>query len=399
MHIDPKSSLLLSLLVFLYFLSLPVIFLGNDEFWETQKKGANFFNEVPTEQWFIDARKLGLEWVRLAYDKWATDQRDFLLGDASNYNGLVPEDLNMLKKVIGWAQQYNIQLVIAPLSLPGARWRQNNENIPDSRLWEDFSFWDQAIRFWVDLSEELGKYDNVVAFNILNEPHPELGTGVKEHYRPGDVSGFIDWYKRIQGTPRDIYAFYKRIIEAIRLVEPDRMIMLDAGWYGQPGAFCYWPNSFEDSNILYSFHMYEPYAFTSHLNHTHGNNYQYPGTVPFGSDTVYWDLNTTELYIQPFLDWVKKNGIPKNRVVAGEFGCMRKNEGAGRYLNDVIHFLNGHGFHWAFYAFREDAWDGYDYELGKEDLTWKYWQAVEKGEDPPLPRHDNDLFEIIRKQF
>lgn len=373
-------------------------FEGNTDFWEVQRKGANCFNDTLTEEWFIDAKDLGLEWVRLAYDKWDSEQRDFLLGDASNYQDLERKDLNELKEVIDWAAKYNIQLVLCPLSLPGSRYRQNNNNIPDSRLWTDIAYQEQAIRFWVDLAMELREYDHI-AYNLINEPFPELNAGVEEHYSPGDVSEFLEWYQSVKDTPRDIYQFYSKIIKEIRKVEPDKMIMLDAGWYAQPGAFCYWPSAFQDENILYSFHMYEPYEFTSNKNFKEKNNYVYPGRIPFGKDTIYWDKNTTELYFEPFLNWVEKCEIPDNRIVCGEFGCMRKNEGAEKYLQDVIDFLNMYQFHWAFYSYREDAWDGYDYELGKEDLGWKYWQAKDKGENPALPRRNNDLFEVIKKQF
>lgn len=371
---------------------------GQNDYWNTQRKGGNCFNDTLSEEWFIDAKDLGLEWVRLAYDKWESKERDFLVGNASDYKGLVKKDLNKLKEAVEWADKYNIQLVISPLSLPGSRYRQNNGNKPDSRLWKDFSYQDQAIRFWVDLARELKDYDHVT-YNLINEPFPELGAGVEEHYSPGEVSKFLEWYQSVKDTPRDIYKFYSKIIKEIRKVDADKMIMLDAGWYGQPGAFCYWPSAFEDRNILYSFHMYEPYEFTSNKNFKEKNNYVYPGLVPFGKDTIYWDKNTTELYFQPFLKWVEENDIPINRIVCGEFGCMRKNEGAAKYLQDIINFLNQYGFHWAFYSYREDAWDGYDYELGTEALGWKYWEAKEKGENPALPRKNNNLFEVIKQQF
>ncbi len=39
------------------------------KFWDTQRKGANFFNSVPEEKWFKAASKLKIQWVRLAYGK------------------------------------------------------------------------------------------------------------------------------------------------------------------------------------------------------------------------------------------------------------------------------------------------------------------------------------------
>lgn len=46
-------------------------------------------------------------------------------------------------------------------------------------------------------------------------------------------------------------------------------------------------------------------------------------------------------------------------------------------------------WHFAFYAFREDVWEGMDYELGDQKLTWSYWKAIEKKVVPVLDRKDS----------
>jgi len=73
-------------------------------------------------------------------------------------------------------------------------------------------------------------------------------------------------------------------------------------------------------------------------------------------------------------------------MVIGEFGCMRRWPDCGAYLRDVLAVAEQQKVHWAFYAFREDGWDGMDYELGDKPLPWSYWQAVEKGEAVQPPR-------------
>ena len=61
--------------------------------------------------------------------------------------------------------------------------------------------------------------------------------------------------------------------------------------------------------------------------------------------------------------------------------------------------LESQGLHWAFYSFREDVWDGMDYELGAGKLSWQYWQAQERNEPYELPRGPNPVFEPILRRL
>jgi len=365
------------------------------EFWDVQRKGANYFNVTPEEQWFKAAHELGIDWVRMTYDKWKGQRRDFLVGDTNNFTGIIKEDLAKLIQTLDWADKYNIKVVITPLGLPGNRWVQNNDNRRDLRIWNDQKYWRQAADFWRDLAASLKDHPAVYAYNILNEPIPEMKTGIAEH---GPASRYAPWYKKYRGTSHDLPAFYETVIAAIRQVDSQTPIMLDAGWYAQPEAFVYWPK-IGDQKVLYSFHMYEPYDFTNRKNFRKEQSYVYPGTIPFAGEDVHWNKQQIENYLSPFCEWAKVRKIPSNRLVCGEFGCYRRNQGGKEYLTDVIAVLNSHGLHWAFYSFREDGWDGYDYEIGTTGLGAAYWQAKEAGQNPEVPRRDNPLFSIIKRQF
>lgn len=365
------------------------------EFWETPRKGANYFNVRPEEEWFKSARELGLEWVRLAYGKWKGEDRDFLMGNADRFEGIVPEDLAKLVRVLDWANRHGIKVVISPLGLPGGRWAQNNHDQRDLRLWSDKAYWVQAVQFWRELAMKLRDHGAVYAYNILNEPTPEMGTGIPEH---GPPRRFQEWYADHRGTSHDLPAFYGEVIAAIRQVDPETPIMLDAGWYAQPAAFTYWPKM-EDSRVLFSFHMYEPYEFTSAENFRKERNLGYPGRVAFAGQEIEWNREQIEAYLLPFFEWAKSHAIPRSRLVCGEFGCYRRNRGCGQYLADVISVLNEQGVHWAFYSFREDDWDGYDYEIGDGGLGWEFWKAKEEGRNPSPPRNDNPLFGVIKSEF
>ena len=112
-----------------------------------------------------------------------------------------------------------------------------------------------------------------------------------------------------------------------------------------------------------------------------------------------WNAQRVAAYLQQPFDWAKKHQTPANRVVAGEFGCIRTLPGCRQYLQDVLTILDKTPAHWAFYSFREDSWDGMDYELGKDKVPWSYWQAVDANQPDTLPRHATPEFEPIRQRL
>ncbi|MDG9671641.1 glycoside hydrolase family 5 protein [Hahella sp. CR1] len=366
-------------------------------FWDSPQHGANSFNRLPPTQEYFDAlAAYGATWVRLAYDKWPSEGRDFLIGDADHYQSLNSADLAQLKQVLDRAHKANLKVVIAPLSLPNMRWSQNNNDVFDDRIWSDKNNWNDASRFWKDLATALKGHPAIAAFNLVNEPAPERNSDLKEH---ADSDAMAQWYKKSQGSSRDLRLFYQSLVKTIRQVDPNVTVMLDAGWYAAADAFSYWPSGLEDSNILYSFHMYEPYDFTSSPNINREDRYVYPGDIPFGEKTSHWGPQQLAAYISQPVNWAKKSGIPINRMVMGEFGCARTIPGCGEYLKDVLEAADSLNLHWAFYAFREDSWDQMDYELGTKKVNWKYWDAMEKGEPDPIKRESSALFDIIRKRL
>lgn len=366
-------------------------------FWDTPRHGGNSFNRLPPQKGYFDAlRGLGASWVRLSYDKWPPSERDFLLGDADHYQGLAEPDLATLRQVLDDAHAAGLKVVVAPLSLPGMRWAQNNQNRFDDRLWQDKRYWGQAAAFWRDLALALKDHPAVAAYNLVNEPAPEKNGGLPEH---ASAQAMRAWYEREQGGARDLPLFYQQVVAAIREVDPYTPVMLDAGWYAAADAFAYWHAPLADSRALYSVHMYEPYAATSAPNMLRETPLAYPGPVPFGGRVQTWDAGRVADYLHQPLHWTAAMKLPSSRLVVGELGCMRRLPGCRQYLEDVLGVLDDAGLHWAFYSFREDSWDGMDYELGTAKVPWKYWEAIEKGEPDPIARQATPAFEPIRRRL
>lgn len=351
-------------------------------FWNTQQKGANIFNCNVTTDDIIAAKKYGIKFIRLAPDKFSSVHPDFLIGNADDYRGLIKEDLEHLKKILDICFQKKIYVVITMLSLPGSRWKQNNQGKDDLRIWKEEKYQAQASLFWQDLALALKDHPAVVGYNILNEPKPERVFASKE-VKISNVNQ--------QEVQKMIYDLYSRIIKHIRLVDKDTPIILDSSAYADAKTFQLLIPQ-KDQKVLYSFHMYEPYEYTNH--NINKGKYRYPGCIN-GKD---WRQKDLEEHMAAVIQFQRANNIPSSRILVGEFGGHRKSLGLEKYFEDLITIFNKQGWHFAFYAFREDNWSGMDYELGDKNLPWSYWQAIERGEKPKLNRNSTyPAFSVLKK--
>ena len=89
--------------------------------------------------------------------------------------------------------------------------------------------------------------------------------------------------------------------------------------------------------MLYAFHMYEPYAATSAPNMKRDQPLRYPGVITeYAGGQHSWDKAAVAAHIDTAFDWANSQGLPPTRIVAAEFGCMRRWRDCGVYLGDVL---------------------------------------------------------------
>ncbi|MFF2589884.1 glycoside hydrolase family 5 protein [Peribacillus butanolivorans] len=379
-------------------------------FWDEQRKGTNFLNSTSLPDNYEAAKEFNIEYIRLAPDKWAKDRdflfndqadanpnKDFLIGNADQYEGIVEEDFTKLKADLDAAYERGSKVVLTVLSLPGNRWRQFNDYKNDDRIWQDFSYHEQSAQFWKDLASRLKDHPAIIGYNLINEPHPETATGFNDFW----TEDYHAWYSKVENTAADLNKLYETIVQSIRTVDSEAPIILNSGLYSTPWAFQYL-KPMKDDKVLYAFHMYEPYEMTSQ-NRRKGFTYEYPGKVKVGEEQTEKMFNKEALqqFLEPIEKWAEEHNIPANRIIAEEFGINRMVKGSDQYLSDLISIFDEYGWHWAFYAFREDTWEGMDYELGDQPPKWKYWEALENGKRPNREdiQVDNQIWNTLKQEL
>lgn len=377
-----------------FFVLIPVLFgfafcfsMQNDSdsklsFWDVPRKGANMFNKDILREDIRAAKELGIEFLRIAPDKFSTKQRDFLIGDADDYKMIVQEDLQSLRIVLDLCAEEQMPVVLTMLSLPGSRWKQNNGDQDDLRLWMDTDYVNAAFHFWQDLAEALKDHPALIGYNILNEPHPEKVMSQSIEALTPDQKEFVY---------RAFNEFNQQMVKAVRKIDSGIPIILDSSMHADPKAFVYLVPQ-KDANLLYAFHMYEPYDYTNYQRNK--GKWSYPGDVKGN----HWDKQTLKDYLTGVRDFQSKHQIPSNRILVGEFGAHRTSRGLPAYFQDLIDIFKENQWHFAFYAFREDTWDGMNYELGDRKLPASYWNAIDRGEGPVIPVSPNSpAFLILKK--
>ena len=231
-------------------------------------------------------------------------------------------------------------------------------------LWQEFGYHAQSAAFWKDFAARLKDHPAVVGYNIVNEPHPERGTGFNDFW----WDDFIEWYAGVENSPADLNRFYASVVKAIREVDKETPIVLDSGLYATPWAFKYL-KPIRDDKIIYSFHMAEPYNYTTRR--INKGRFSYPGVVAVEDGEgrrleKNWNAGELERFLEPVAAWQKRSQESlQTGIFVGEFGCSRSVPGAATYLQTLISVFNKQRWHWAFYQFRADStWTERDYEYG-----------------------------------
>jgi glycosyltransferase involved in cell wall biosynthesis len=346
---------------------------GRTECWVGGFGGVNMFSAAP-EADFERAAKAGVTVVRFGAVGDAQDFR-YLIDESGMETVLTEEALTRLADGIRRAGDCGMRVIIAPNHAPGRIFSIQAENY-DFRLWSSPACADRFVEMWGELSKYLRCFDNVVGYDLLNEP-----------FTPDDISpGYFDEMSEIYVDA--LNSLYDRTIRAIRNADSVTPIILESTYWASPRTLKFL-RTYDDPGIVYSFHMYAPPVYT--MRWLNSGRFAYPGPVPNWPDSVhggikYWNKETLRAFLAEVKSWQESKNIPNGNIFVGEVGVTREAEGAQRYLVDLLDLFDEFGWNWAIYAFRDEEWDAMDYELGPDINSM-------------FPTESNELFARLRTYF
>ena len=215
---------------------------------------------------------------------------------------------DLLHNAIGWALEKNLRVIVDLHII-----RSFYFDAVSNPLWKNEADQDKLVHMWQQFSDELNQYpDSMVAYEILNEP---------------TAKDPDDWNKVLS-----------KVSKAIRIKEPNRIIVIGSNMWQNPGTFPQLKIPQNDKNIILSFHFYTPMALTHHMAHwTKTGEYtgpvNYPGFIVDTSNYAglsekavkamrdgangYFTKDTLKKLMDPAIKAAKENNLP---LYCGEYG-------------------------------------------------------------------------------
>ncbi len=206
----------------------------------------------------------------------------------------------------------------------------------------------EFLALWTDLIGRLKGDPLVAAWEPINEPH--------------DVK------------PEVAAAWYRALIPQLRKLDPYRPIVIEGANYSHAedlsGLF-----KMDDPNIIYAFHHYYPFEFTTDLKTP---PLAYPGK---------WGKAYLAKIIDPADRFREKYNVP---VWCGEFGCKTGAPGYQLWLRDSCAILEANQFDWCIWAWalqpKDPKNDTFDINLEKPAVLGVVTSLFRETQNPSQPR-------------
>lgn len=277
-------------------------------------KGINLGNalEAPSEgEWGMVIEEEYIELIRQAgFDAVRIPIRWNAHAKSTKPYTIDPDFFERVDEVVGWAMDRDL-LVMINLHHYNALMEKPEEHR------------ERFISLWKQIGNHYKEYPNTLLFEVLNEPHNNLGSD--------------RW---------NIYL--KDAMEAIRLTNPNRTLVIGTAPWGGTGGLEDLSLPAEDRNLIVTVHNYNPFQFTHQgAEWVDGESEEWIGTTWTGTEEQKAELNEE-------LDRVEKWAEEHDRPIhLGEFGAYSAAPQESReiWTDYMRRSAEKRGFSWAYWEF------------------------------------------------
>lgn len=304
------------------------------------------FDSYITERDIAYVASLGMDHIRLGFDQLVMEEKPFVYRERT---------FLCIDRFIEWCEKNGLGIVLNMHKALG-----NYCDVKEEReLLEDAELQERFIAMWVYFEKRYAGKPNVI-FELLNE---------------------------VRNVPPDKWnSLAERTVNAIRAENPLRRIIIGSTCWNSPSTLSKL-RLYDDENIIYTFHFYEPFEFT----HQRGvlqppcayynREMPYPGDIEryrdfrrfvYGEENPY--PNFTEVnkemlrtMLKPALDFADSH--PDKILWLGEFGTIRH---AGikyreAWMRDVIDIVSEKGIPYCVWNYLSTPYDGNRFSLVDDD--------------------------------
>ena len=271
---------------------------------------------------YIDS--LGFDHIRLPIDEeqmW--DENEKRHDDA----------FTLMQNCLEWSRKAGLRVIIDLHIL-----RSHYFNAQEKPLWTKVEEQDKLIRLWKDLSDCLHEWPNsMVAYEFMNEP--------------------------VADDAEQWNVLLARIADSIRKWEPQRVLVIGSNKWQSAATFDQLRVPSNDTNIVLSFHFYEPMVLTHYqAGWTEFKDFKgdvnYPGQIVLNTkDPKYqrvYNRDTLLKMMQKPIHLADSLNLP---LYCGEFGVFREFFPSAKlaWYADMVSIFNEYNIAYANWNYKSDA--------------------------------------------
>jgi endoglucanase len=230
----------------------------------------------------------------------------------------IESGFRQLARVVDLCRKYHVWVILDLHAAPGAQARDQNAGSAygETYFWDYRSFLDRTIALWTELARRYRGDFTIAGYNVLGEP--------------------------VTANVPLLNEFYTNVIQAIRRVDPDHLILLDPNLWAKDIASLH-DSCFTDPQVIPAIHPYYQ------GNPTFDGLAAYPSVV----DGKTFDRKALEKTLDGSYD---QQRIPRH-VMASEFGIWRRRPQPLptqlAITKDLISIFEERGWSWSIWCYKD----------------------------------------------